>query len=115
MLFADQLANHSSRAHDWTQAAALANSTIGPIIQFMNQSLPQPGIELDVVRVPNPFFGISNSTFIDSTQEVLFLVDGGEDGELIPLQPMLVKAREVDVIIAIDAVSNNLVYGSEIN
>jgi lysophospholipase len=32
-------------------------------------------------------------------------VDGGEDGEVIPLQPLLVKARGVDVIFAIDAVS----------
>jgi hypothetical protein len=33
------------------------------------------------------------------------MVDGSEDGQNIPLQPLLVKAREVDVIIAIDAVS----------
>jgi lysophospholipase len=32
-------------------------------------------------------------------------VDGGEDGEVISLQPLLVKARGVDVIFAIDAVS----------
>ncbi|KAG1861740.1 hypothetical protein DFJ58DRAFT_725585 [Suillus subalutaceus] len=31
------------------------------------------------------------------------MVDGGEDGEVIPLQPLLVKARGVDVIFAIDA------------
>ena len=74
------------------------------MIQFMNASMPQPGVELDVVRYPNPFFGIANSTFTDSSQPVLSLVDGGEDGEVIPIQPLLVKAREVDVIIAIDAV-----------
>lgn len=83
----------------------MANSIIGPIVQFMNQSLPQPGIELDVVHLPNPFFGLASSTFIDSAEEDLILVDGGEDGEVIPLQPLMVKAREVDVIVVIDAVS----------
>jgi lysophospholipase len=34
------------------------------------------------------------------------MVDGGEDGEVIPLQPLLVKARGIDVIFAIDAVSS---------
>ena len=33
----------------------------------------------------------------------LRLVDGGEDGEVIPIQPLLVHARGVDTIIAIDA------------
>jgi lysophospholipase len=80
----------------------------------MNQSLPQPGIELDVVHLPNPFFGVASSTFIDSTEEDLILVDGGEDGEVIPLQPLMVKARGVDVIIAIDAVSNTQSYGLQI-
>jgi lysophospholipase len=82
----------------------LANSIVGPIIQFLNASIPQPGVELDVVRYPNPFFGVAKHTFIDSSQTVLSMVDGGEDGEVIPIQPLLVKAREVDVIIAIDAV-----------
>jgi lysophospholipase len=48
---------------------------------------------------------MANETFIDSSQTVLNLLDGGEDGQILPLQPLLVKAREVDVIISIDAVS----------
>lgn len=90
------------------QAAALDNSTIGPVIEFLNQSVPQPGIELDVTLYPNPFFGVNNGTFSDSGKQFLSLVDGGEDGQVIPIQPLLVKAREVDVIIAIDAVSVGL-------
>lgn len=35
---------------------------------------------------------------------MLILVDGGEDGETIPIQPLLVKARGVDVIVVVDAV-----------
>ena len=56
------------------QETALSNSTIGPVIQFLNQSLPQPGIELDVARYPNPFFGVANSTFTDSAAESLRIV-----------------------------------------
>lgn len=61
-------------------------------------------VELDVAMLPNPFFGVANSTFAQSNQAFLKMVDGGEDGEVIPLQPLLVKAREVDVILAIDGV-----------
>jgi len=32
------------------------------------------------------------------------MIDGGENGEVIPFQPLLVKARGLDVILAIDAV-----------
>ena len=74
----------------------------------MNATLPQPGVELDVSRYPNPFFGVANTTFIDSSQTVLSMVDGGEDGQIIPIQPLLVKARNMDVIIAIDSVSVKL-------
>lgn len=52
----------------------------------------------------------------DFDQEYLSLVDGGEDGEVIPIQPLLVQAREVDVIFAIDATSdeNNYAAGSSL-
>ena len=47
---------------------------------------------------------MANGTFIDSSETVLRMVDGGGDGEVIPAQPLLVKAREVDVMVVIDAV-----------
>jgi len=71
----------------------------------MADLLPEPKVEYDVASWPNPFYGVAPATFIDSAQTNLNLVDGGEDGEVIPLQPLLVKARGVDVIFAIDAVS----------
>lgn len=64
-------------------------------------------IRLDSAVIPNPFFGVSSATFPDSDQRVLTLVDGGEDGETTPFQPLLVKARGVDTIIAIDAVRSS--------
>jgi lysophospholipase len=49
--------------------------------------------------------GVANKTFIASNEQFLELVDGGEDGEVMPIQPLLVKAREVDVVLLLDAVS----------
>ena len=67
--------------------------------------MPEPGIEIDVASWPNPFYGVAPDTFISSNQSDLRLVDGFENGENIPIQPLLVKARGVDTILAIDAVS----------
>ena len=89
----------------YLQAEILAESSIGPLIEAINATFPQPGIRLDSAAIPNPFFGIAPDTFIDSNQTIISLVDGGDDGEVSPLQPMLVKARAVDVIFVIDAVS----------
>lgn len=72
----------------------------------MASLMPEPKVEYDVASWPNPFYGVAPDTFIDSAQTNLNMVDGGEDGEVIPLQPLLVKARGIDVIFAIDAVSS---------
>ena len=90
------------------QAAALNASSIGPIITALEAAFSQNGFRLDAAEVPNPFFGLSPATFPDSDQKLLTLVDGGEDGETDPLQPLLVKARKVDTIIAIDAVRGSV-------
>ena len=70
----------------------------------MEEFFPETNIELDAGAVPNPFFGVAPSTFIDSNQTLLALVDAGSDGEVSPIQPMLVKARGIDTIFVIDAV-----------
>jgi lysophospholipase len=56
-------------------------------------------------QIPNPFKGLSHSTYIESDDDVITLGDGGLDGQEIPLQPLLVKGRGVDVIVALDLVS----------
>ncbi|TDL15101.1 lysophospholipase [Rickenella mellea] len=82
---------------------ALLQSSIGPLISLINATFPPtPGTELDATMYPNPFRNVGKR-FIDSDQDFLRLVDGGEDGEVIPIQPLLVKPRGVDVILAIDA------------
>lgn len=54
-------------------------------------------------RYPNPFKGVNGPAgYDDSEAEVLNLVDGGENGENIPLNPLLAPARGLDVIIAAD-------------
>lgn len=57
---------------------------------------------------PNPFLGFEANTSTDKFFESdhLFLADGGEDGQLVPLEPLLQEQRNVDVIFAIDASSN---------
>ncbi|KAJ3825349.1 lysophospholipase, partial [Lentinula raphanica] len=41
-------------------------------------------------------------SFVDSDDEELELIDRGSNGENIPLNPLLVKAWEVDDIVAVD-------------
>jgi lysophospholipase len=92
------------------------NSTYGPMLSLLADLMPEPDVEYDIASWPNPFYGIAPDTFINSAQTNLNLVDGGEDGEVIPLQPLLVKARGVDVIFAIDATDdiNDFADGSSL-
>src|SRR5258706_8333208 len=50
-----------------------------------------------------PFQGINTGIFQDSDSKWIELVDGSTNKENLPLGPLLVKARNVDVIVAIDA------------
>ncbi|CAI4700411.1 ASN_collapsed_G0041040.mRNA.1.CDS.1 [Saccharomyces cerevisiae] len=58
------------------------------------------------IYAPNPFkeanFLQKNATSSIIESEYLFLVDGGEDNQNIPLVPLLQKERELDVIFALD-------------
>lgn len=51
---------------------------------------------------PNPFLNWNNATAIARSPE-LSLVDGGEDGQNIPLYPLIQPQRHVDVIFAVDS------------
>ncbi|KAG0656865.1 Lysophospholipase 1 [Maudiozyma exigua] len=59
-----------------------------------------------VIYAPNPFRDAdtiaSNYSQSIAESEYLFLVDGGEDLENIPLVPLIQKQRELDVIFALD-------------
>ncbi|EGO02345.1 hypothetical protein SERLA73DRAFT_104762 [Serpula lacrymans var. lacrymans S7.3] len=110
------VAGSSSELFNEYNLTNILNATLGSVISVFESLLPQEGVELDVASWPNAFYGVSPDTFIDSNQKNLNLVDGGEDGEVIPIQPLLVKTRDVDVIVAIDATSdvNNFADGSSL-
>lgn len=89
---------------DMEQASGLAGSPIAEIVEILEELIPESEIDYTVGVVPNSFQGLQQNTFIDTDETYLQLVDGGEDDETVPFQPLLVKARQVDVIFAIDAV-----------
>ncbi|KZT02314.1 lysophospholipase [Laetiporus sulphureus 93-53] len=89
----------------FNEAVVLENAEISDFIEILSEYLPDGG-DIFYGLLPNPFHGLSPNTYIASNQTVLQLVDGGEDGEEIPFTPLLVKAREVDVIVAIDAAAD---------
>ncbi|PFH61083.1 hypothetical protein XA68_18291 [Ophiocordyceps unilateralis] len=52
---------------------------------------------------PNPFKGYNQGRNPGAANDSLMLVDGGEDLQNIPYQPLLVKDRNVDVIFSVDS------------
>ncbi|EFP84863.1 Lysophospholipase 1 [Puccinia graminis f. sp. tritici] len=57
-----------------------------------------------LAHYPNPFKGLNGTMGFDrSNSDELLIVDGGENGENIPFNPLLAPARKVDVIMALDA------------
>ena len=62
----------------------------------------------DVAPVPNPFKGYRQSSnhFVDA--KYIDLVDGGEANQNIPLEPLLQPARGLDLIVAVDASSDQV-------
>lgn len=59
--------------------------------------------ENDIADYPNPFYHFNNATNNVTNTDQLTLTDGGEDGQNIPLVPLLQPFRNVDVIFAIDS------------
>ncbi|KAG0149574.1 hypothetical protein CROQUDRAFT_88911 [Cronartium quercuum f. sp. fusiforme G11] len=62
-----------------------------------------PRIETVLSLIPNPFLRLGTDEYLDKNTETLGLMDGSFGGENIPFAPLLVPAREVDVILAVDA------------
>ncbi|KAJ7648031.1 lysophospholipase, partial [Roridomyces roridus] len=87
----------------WNEFNATLAASTGNFSILLNETYPQPPAHrLDTCNVPNAFHGVAPDTFADSGETILALCDGGEDGQVSPLQPMLVKDRKIDVIIEID-------------
>ncbi|KAI0268896.1 phospholipase B [Gloeopeniophorella convolvens] len=57
----------------------------------------------DVANWPSPFQGIKPQNFEDSSARWLELIDGSSNAENIPLGQQFVKARAIDLVVAVDA------------
>ncbi|KAF8799374.1 phospholipase B [Phlegmacium glaucopus] len=56
----------------------------------------------DVANWPNPFHNVENRPFQDGNSTWLELIDGSSEGENVPFGPLLVRARNVDVIVTLE-------------
>ncbi|KAF1845335.1 lysophospholipase-like protein [Cucurbitaria berberidis CBS 394.84] len=61
---------------------------------------------------PNPFVGFNNATNPSANKTRLTLVDGGEDLQNIPLNPVIQPTRRVDVIFAVDSSADTVMAGA---
>jgi lysophospholipase len=71
-------------------------SAISSIVTAIGQT------EEDIADWPNPFRNYRSGSNRISQSDMLTLVDGGEDGQNIPLHPLIQPYRHVDVIFAVD-------------
>ncbi|KAH7921271.1 FabD/lysophospholipase-like protein [Leucogyrophana mollusca] len=75
-----------------------------PSCHGIERHSPQPDIVLDSAVFPNAFNGPSmQGQFIDAEESIIMMSDGGSNGEAVPIQPLLVKARGLDTIFAVDS------------
>ncbi|KAA1474012.1 phospholipase B [Dentipellis sp. KUC8613] len=79
------------------------SSSQGLLFALGQQVQQVRNISDDVSSWPNPFQGLASSTFEDSFSDRLELIDGGSNLENIPIGPMFVKARGMDLIVAVDS------------
>ncbi|KAJ5327250.1 uncharacterized protein N7506_010352 [Penicillium brevicompactum] len=59
---------------------------------------------------PNPFYHYNNDSSPYARQTELDVVDGGEDGQNVPLHPLIQPERHVDVIFAVDSSADTDYY-----
>ncbi|KNB04609.1 lysophospholipase [Fusarium oxysporum f. sp. lycopersici 4287] len=73
------------------------------LLKAINNTLADIGEEnKDIANWPNPFYKYNPRNNLNANSTVLTLVDGGEDLQNIPLHPLLLSERQVDVIFAVD-------------
>ncbi|KAF2264697.1 lysophospholipase [Lojkania enalia] len=89
--------------------AIMQLDTLGDVPDFVKNSLQAVlqglGDNNDDIAdyTPNPFFHFHNDTNPSAHTGRLTLVDGGLDGQNIPLNPLIQPVRAVDVIFAVDS------------
>lgn len=95
-----------------SQGGATAAVLEGVIDSFTKKFLNSTGDYTDVgIYAPNPFADAdtvnTNYSTAIAEADTLYLVDGGEDGQVIPFEPLLQQDRNVDVIFAFDATDDS--------
>lgn len=85
------------------------NSTVGKELDSALSSASDVDHFVAVVK-PNPFRNAQEGGNKNITgDDILSLVDGGEDSENVPLYPLVQEAREVDVVFAYDSSADTAV------
>jgi lysophospholipase len=90
----------------FNQAYLQINKTDAPerVVNFVSGKLEQIGREnSDISYWVNPFYQFNTGVNTNAESQILPLVDGGEDLQNIPLHPLLLPLRGVDVIFAVDS------------
>ncbi|SPO00299.1 probable lysophospholipase (lpl) [Cephalotrichum gorgonifer] len=74
------------------------------LLRALNDTLEGLGEEnRDIASWPNPFYNYNAGENMNADTTVLTLVDGGEALENIPIRPLTLSKRQVDVIFAVDS------------
>lgn len=96
----------------FNQAFLEINGTSGIFSEVITHILADVGqADDDIADYPNPFYGFNNGSSYIYEDDQLTLVDGGEDGQNIPLHPLIQPVREVDVIFAVDSSADTTALG----
>lgn len=81
------------------------------LVRAINDTLEQLGTEnSDIASWPNPFYKYNPSHNKNANNAILTLVDGGEDLQNIPLHPLILPERRVDVVFAVDGSADTKTY-----
>lgn len=92
-----------------------------PTANSTNQAVGELPVKIPAIQLaqvsdlfaewPNPFYKLSSAPLVQE-QKNLSLVDGGESGQINPIFPMLVPARNISIIIVSDNTDGNKFYPS---
>lgn len=82
-----------------------SEGVLGPFVKVLKDAARKFGNNQDDIAdwSPNPFYGWNRDVNPTAGTRDLTLVDGGEDGQNIPLYPHVQPQRSVDIIFAIDS------------
>ncbi|AMD20038.1 HCL113Cp [Eremothecium sinecaudum] len=109
LIYAWQLAADSSQ--ETVKAIRALFSTFGVNLKNRGTNGTSFGTRSDFALFqPNPFLHYVGVDSPLTRTDKLYLVDGGEDGENIPLRPFLQPERNIDVIFALDSSSGKQNY-----